>query len=145
MHILDNAVIIAAGVVSSVVISFIYVLLIKAFPRPMVYAMTVLSLLVLAGMVLVGLIIGNLALSISMGVTLLIYICILYCLRKKFETGIAMVKIATNFMTDRMQVFFTPLIKLLLTFVIGAFYVYTLSAMLQIIDIKDVRGEDSGR
>jgi len=142
---MDNAVYIGAGVATSVIVSFVYVLLIKAFPRPMVYLMTVLSLGVLAAMAVVGIILDNLALTITMGVTLLIYLCVLYCLRKKIDTGIAMVKIATNFISERMQIFFTPLVKLVLTFIVGSFYIYTLSAMLGIIDIKDAKQEDSGR
>ena len=131
--------------VSSVVVSFAYVMLIKAFPRPMVYVMTILSLGVIAAMALIGLIINNLGLFIGMSVTLLIYLLLLYCLRRKIDTGIAMVKIATKFISERMQIFLTPILKLVLTFAIGAFYIYTLSIMLAIIDIKNDRNEDSGR
>lgn len=130
LNIVPNAGIIAAGLASSVIVSFGYVLLIKAFPRPMVYLMTILSLAVIAAMALIGLIIGNLGLLIGFGVTFLIYLLVLYCLRNKIETGIAMVKIATNFISDRMQIFFTPVLKLVLTFAIGAFYIYTLNVML---------------
>lgn len=124
------AAVIAAGIGSSVAISFAYVFLLKAFPRPMVYFMIVLSLSVLGGMALIGLFIGNLGLFIGMGVTFLIYGLVLFCLRKKIDTGIALVKIATKFISEKLQIFLTPLVKLVLTFLIGAFYIYSLSAMI---------------
>lgn len=100
----------------------------------MVYFMMVLSMGLIAAMSLIGLFTGNFGLFIGMGVTFLIYALVLCCLRKKIDTGIAMVKVATNFLSEKTSVFFTPLLKLVLTFAFGVFYAYSVSAMAAIID-----------
>lgn len=140
LYIQKNAIVLIAGIASAVLTSFIYVLLLKTFPRPMVYFMIVLSMSIILGMAIIGLAIGNLGLFIGMGVTFLIYALVLCCLRKKIDTGIAMVKVATKFMSERMQVFLTPIVKIVLTFVFGAFFAYTLNAMAAIADNKNKRG-----
>lgn len=145
LHFQEHAAIIAGGIGSSILISFAYVLLLKAFPRPMVYFMIALSLSVLAAMAIIGLIIGNLGLFIGMGVTFLVYALVLFCLRKKIDTGIALIKIATKFISEKMQIFLTPIVKLVLTFIIGGFYIYSLSAMIEIMNRKNDRGEDASK
>ncbi len=69
------------------------------FPRPMVYFMIVLSLSVIALFALIGLFTANMGLFIGMSVTLLIYGLVLFCLRKKIDTGIALVTVATKFVS----------------------------------------------
>ena len=46
---------------------------------------------------------------------------------------------ATQFMTEKMYVFVTPLIKLLLSLVVGVFYVVTLSCIIAILNDKKSR------
>lgn len=65
----------------------------------MVYFMIVLSLSVIALFALIGLFTANMGLFIGMSVTLLIYGLVLFCLRKKIDTGIALVTVATKFVS----------------------------------------------
>jgi hypothetical protein len=140
LYIQKNAMVLVAGIASAILVSFVYVLLLKTFPRPMVYFMIVLSMSIIGAMALIGLLTGNIGLLIGMGITFLIYALILFCLRKKIDTGIAMVKVATKFISERMQVFLTPIVKIALTFLFGAFFVYTLNAMAAIAKNKNDRG-----
>lgn len=74
---------IVGGALASIIVSFIYAMLIKTFPRVMVYGMIILSLGLMAVGAIAGLITGNIGLFIGMGVSLLIYLILLACLRKK--------------------------------------------------------------
>lgn len=69
------------------------------FPRPMVHFMIFLSMAVIAGMFFIGLVFGNFGLMVSMGLTFIIYSLLICCLRKKIDTGIALIKIATQFIS----------------------------------------------
>lgn len=113
------------------------------FPRPMVYLMIVLSMGTIASLALLGLITANLGLFIGMGVTFLIYALVLCCLWKKINTGIAMVSVATKFMGDKPVVFVSPILKIILTSVVGIFYAYALSATVALSNDKVNRGEDN--
>jgi len=65
----------------------------------MVYFMIVLSMAVIATMFFIGVILGNIGLMIGMGVTFIVYSLLICCLRKKIDTGIALVKVATQFIS----------------------------------------------
>lgn len=83
LYLSEYAVTIFVGSITSIAVAFIYVFLIKMFPRPMVYAMIILSLGLMALGFLIGVFTANIGLMIGMGVTLLIYAIVLGCLRKK--------------------------------------------------------------
>jgi hypothetical protein len=91
--------IIAAGVATSILVAYLYVFLLKMFPRPMVYFMILLSMAVIATMFFIGLVLGNFGLMVGMGVTFIIYSLVICCFRKKIDTGIALIKIATQFIS----------------------------------------------
>lgn len=124
------------GIATGIIIAYLYVVLLKTFPRPMVYFMIGISLSVIAGLALLGLFTGNTGLFIGMAVTLLIYLLILFCLRKQLNTGIALVSVATNFLSEKASVFITPLVKIVLTFIVGIFYTYSISCMVSIMNNK---------
>ncbi len=67
----------------SVVLSFLYVFLIKAMPRCMVYSMMVLTGLLLLGVAIAAIVLDIIPLAIMAIIILLIYGCLLYCLRDK--------------------------------------------------------------
>lgn len=102
-------------------------------------AMIFISLGLLGVLCLIGLIIQNYALAISMGVILLVYSCVLFCFRNRIKTGIVLVKVATNFMSDKPIVFLTPVIKVVLTVLFAVFWGYTLGLMLEKADWQDSR------
>lgn len=113
------------------------------FPKPMVYFMIVLSMGTIATLALLGLFTGNLGLAISMGVTFLIYGLLLCCLWKKLHTGIAMISVATKFMSDKPTVFLSPIVKLILTTIVGFFYAFALSATVAVSNHKQSLNQDS--
>lgn len=106
----------------------------------MVHFMIFLSMAVIAVLFFIGLFLGNFGLMVSMGLTFIIYSLLICCLRKKIDTGIALIKIATQFISEKMLVFTTPIVKLILTFLIGSFFAYSLSAIAAIMQKKNDNG-----
>jgi len=90
---------IAAGIGIALVVAYLYVFLIKTFPRPMIYLMLISSLAIIAIIALVGIITNNIGLTISFGIMFLVYALVLFCLRSKINTGIALVTVATHFIS----------------------------------------------
>ena len=113
------------------------------FPRPMVYAMIVLSLCLLGVGVIAGALTANLGLLLSSGISLLLYLLIICCLRDKIETGIAFVAASTQFLSDKLYVLVTPVIKLALCSLVGVFYIYALSCIVAMLNDKESKGEDA--
>jgi len=96
----------------------------------MVLTMIFVSLGLLAVLVIIGVASGNYALAVSMGITLLIYSCVLACFRNRIKTGIVLVKVATQFMSEKPVIFLTPVIKVVLTVLFAVFWVYTFSLII---------------
>lgn len=111
----------------------------------MVYFMMTLSMVLIGVLFLIALFTGNLGLMIGMGLTFIIYSLVIFCFRNKIETGIAMVKVATQFISEKMLIFTTPIVKLILTLLIGSFFAYTLNAIAYLMQKKTDRGEDAGK
>jgi len=65
-----------------------------------------------------------------MGITLLIYSCVLACFRNRIKTGIVLVKVATKFMSEKPVIFLTPVIKVVMTVLFAVFWVYTFSLII---------------
>ena len=88
------------------------------------------SLGLLAVLCIIGIASQNYALAFSMGITLLIYSCVLACFRNRIKTGIVLVKVATKFMSEKPVIFLTPVIKVVLTVLFAVFWVYTFSLII---------------
>ncbi len=115
----------------SMVVGLLYIFLIKLAPKGMIMVMIFSSLALIGALCLIGVIIQNYALAITMGIILLVYACILLCFRKRIRTGIVLVKVATNFISEKPIIFITPIIKLVLTILFAGFWVYTVGLMIQ--------------
>ena len=124
----------------SVILSFLYIFLLRLYPKVMVYTMIGLTLGLLAVLAIAGIFMGQIGITIGMGITLLIYALVLFCFRKKIQTGIVLVKVATNFMASRISVFLTPIVKVVLAAIIGGFWIYCMSAIVFIANEQDNRG-----
>lgn len=102
--------------------------------------MIILTLGLLAILAIAGLIMGQIGITISVGFILLIYGIVLYCFRRKISTGIVLIKVATSFIADRPSIFLTPIIKVLLSILIGGFWLFSISVMIYISDQKNQKG-----
>ena len=127
----------------SIIVSFIYIFLIKLMPRVMVISLIFLSLGMLAVLAIVGIITGNIALTIIMVITLLVYGIILACFRNRIKMGIVLVKVATSFFTEKPIVFLTPIIKIFLTILFAVFWIIGLAFMQDRVSSQQALGEDS--
>lgn len=65
----------------------------------MTYFMMGASLIVIAGLAVVGIIINETGVWVTFGIMFLVYTLILFCLRNKINTGIAILSIATRFIS----------------------------------------------
>lgn len=99
-------------------------------PQGMVLTMIFVSLGLLAVLCIIGIASQNYALAFSMGITLLIYSCVLACFRNRIKTGIVLVKVATKFMSEKPVIFLTPVIKVVMTVLFAVFWVYTFSLII---------------
>jgi len=81
----------------SIVASYLYILLVRAMPRVMVYTLMVLSLALLLGLAIVGFAIGQIGLGIPCLIIFLVYTLVLVCLRSKIRLGIVLIKVAAQF------------------------------------------------
>ena len=127
----------------SIIVSFIYIFLIKLMPGVMVISLIFLSLGMLAVLAIVGIITGNIALTIIMVITLLVYGIILVCFRNRIKMGIVLVKVATSFFTEKPIVFLTPIIKIFLTILFAVFWIIGLAFMQDRVSAQQALGEDS--
>ena len=127
----------------SIVISLLYIFLIKLMPRGMILTMIFTSLGLIGVLCIIGVVTQNYALAITMGIMLLIYSLVLFCFRDRIKTGIVLVKVATNFISDKPIVFLTPIIKVVLTVLFAVFWAYTLGLMLEKANWQDDHKEDS--
>ena len=121
----------------SIILGFIYILLVKTFPKIMVYTIIILTLVTLALLALVSLIMGNIIGCIIFGVMLIIYLILLACFYKKINLGILLVKVASQFMTQNCSIYFTPIIKIVFTAIIAIFWSISVSAMIVIARQED--------
>lgn len=112
-------------------------------PKGMVMAMIFISLGLLAVLCIIGIASQNYALAITMGIMLLVYSLVLFCFRNRIKTGIVLVKVATNFMSEKPIIFLTPIIKVVLTVLFAVFWAYTLSLMLQKANWQDDHNQSS--
>jgi hypothetical protein len=104
--------------------------------------MIFLSLAIIASFVIAGIITANIGLSIGMGIVFLMYAFILFCYRQKIKIGINLVKIATKFIFEKKIIFLTPILKLILTFLLGFFFIYVIGSAFMIMKDKYEKNKD---
>lgn len=118
-------------VFGSIVVSLVYILLIKLMPAVMVIVMIFLSLGMLALLTIIGIATENYGLAIPLGIIFIVYSIVLFCFRDRIKMGIVLVKVATQFISDKPIIFLTPIVKLILTSLFAFFWIYTMSLMIQ--------------
>eukprot|EP00919_Chromeraceae_sp_WS-2016_P036999 GHVR01087999.1.p1 GENE.GHVR01087999.1~~GHVR01087999.1.p1 ORF type:complete len:240 (-),score=-15.43 GHVR01087999.1:243-962(-) len=129
--------------VLSIVIAFIYIFLVKTFPKVMVYTMITLSLLLLAVVALIGIFNSNWGIAIPVVFILLIYLCVLFCMRRKIPIGIVLIKVAGCFIQDRPSIFLTPILKIFMTAIVSVYWFYSFITIIKKGTDQEDQGEDA--
>jgi hypothetical protein len=80
-------------------ISIIYILLIKNYPKCMVYTLLIMTFLILLAILIYSLYAAIWGLAIATGISILLFALFLYCVRNQIETGIVLLKVASEFIT----------------------------------------------
>jgi hypothetical protein len=127
----------------SIVLSFLYIVLIKLIPKIMVYALIGLSMGLLLIAAAVGILSGAVAIGIPFLILFLVYALVLYCMRRKIALGITLIKVATQFLTEKWGIFITPIIKIALNILFTFFWIYTFNCIIATSDDKVKRNEDN--
>ena len=83
----------------SLFLSIIFLLLLKKFPKCMVYSMIVLLLLIFLLIMVYAIVINIPGLAIGFGIALFFIILMLICFRKKIKTGIMLLQVSADFLT----------------------------------------------
>lgn len=92
----------------SIVISIVFLMLLVKFPKPMFYAMIIITFLILLAVVIVSFIAGAIVVGISAMIILLIYGCFLFCVRDKIPEGIVLLRLASSFIAHKPSIFLAP-------------------------------------
>lgn len=140
LYVSQNAGEIVTCLIISLVLSFLYIFLIKLMPKVMVYALMVLSMAILFGLAIFGFVIGSLGMAITFLVIFVVYALVLMCLRKKIDMGIILVKIASQFLSEKWGVFLSPVVKVVANLLFSFFWIYSLNCILAVSDDKSKKG-----
>ena len=111
----------------------------------MVYLTMALSLVIFAALAVYGIIIGEIWLTISMAITLLVYLLVLICLWKKIAIGIVLVQLSTRFMSEKPSVFLAPIANIIITFIIALFWSISMSITIANLNQEQDAGNDGGK
>lgn len=111
----------------SIVLAIGYILLIKNFPKCMIYSMILLFYLVLVALIVLGIINQIWWMVITFGVIILITTCILFCFRDRIVTGIILLKVASSFISEKPSVYLAPFYPLIFGII---FFIYWIAALL---------------
>jgi hypothetical protein len=120
----------------SLILSFIYIILVKLMPKVMVYTLIILSLTILFGIGIVFVAVGLIEAAIPIFITFAIYAIVLYCLRKKIDLGIILIRVASQFLTEKFGIFIAPILKVITNILFTFFWVFSLSCILIVADDK---------
>jgi len=90
---------IAVCLVISIVLSFVYIFLLKIMPKAMVFILIGLSLSILLIGSIVLLFTGNAGAGIPILIVFIVYALVLFCCRKQIAIGITLIKVASRFLT----------------------------------------------
>lgn len=110
----------------SILLSLLFVCLLRYCTRCMVYGMIITTIIIMLGIIGISIVSQAWGTLIAMSVCLLIFLCLLFCFRGFFEKGIAMLKIAMNFLKDRPSVYFVPVVMFFLGILFLVFWIITL-------------------
>lgn len=80
-------------------LSIIYLVLLKNFPKCMIYTMIILIYIILIALIIVGAVNRQWWMVIVFGILTLILTCILYCFRDRIKVGILLLKVSAQFLT----------------------------------------------
>lgn len=101
--------VVAGMFVLSLLLSIAFLLLVKAFPKCMIYTMIILIFLALAALIVFGIINQLWWMVIAFGITILGLGCVLFCYRSRIAAGIMLLKMAAQFISEKPSVYAAPL------------------------------------
>lgn len=110
----------------SLILAVGFIFLVKKFPKCMIYSMIVAFYLILVALIVLGIINGIWWLVITFGVMLLVTSCILFCFRDRIVTGIILLRVSANFISEKPSVYLAPLYPLIFAVI---FFVYWIAAL----------------
>ncbi len=105
-------------------------------PKVMVYTLIILSLTILFGIGIIFVAVGLIEAAIPIFIIFAIYAIVLYCLRKKIDLGIILIRVASQFLTEKFGIFIAPILKVITNILFTFFWIFSLSCILIVADDK---------
>ena len=112
----------------AIVLSILFMFLIKKFPKCMVYSMIVMIYLVFIALIVLGIINQIWWMVASFAISLLVITCILFCFRSSLSTGIVLLQVASTFLSEKPSVYIAPLYPLIFAIIFFVFWITALTA-----------------
>ena len=118
----------------SLLISILYIVLLNKFPACMVYFLIIVTILMNIAMVIIAAIQGIWGLCIAGGIALAMQLCFLYCYWNYIKTGIILLGVATQFLSEKKTAYLAIVWVWILAFM---FFVFFVIAMLGVQNSAD--------
>lgn len=112
----------------SIALAVIFLLLLKFFPKCMIYTMIGLIFCVFAALIVFGIINQIWWMVITFAITLAITACLLFCFRDRIATGIVLLRVATTFLSEKPTAYLSPLYPLFFGILFFVFWVAAIVA-----------------
>lgn len=112
----------------SIALAIIFVLLLKNFPKCMIYSMIGLIFCVYVALIILGIINQIWWMVIVFGITIIITAILLYCFRNQLQTGILLLYVATTFLSDKPSAYLAPLYPLIFGIMFFIFWICAIIA-----------------
>jgi len=113
----------------SIIISLIYLVLLKYQTKCMVYFLIVMIFVILVLILIFALVQKITGLIVSMVVTIFLFALLLWCFRDHLQKGIQILMIATKFISEKPSVYFSTIWVFIIAMMFFAFWILSLMSV----------------
>lgn len=124
--------IILAGVSIGLILSFMYLMVVRYMPKCMVYTLIIITLALGVIMLVLSILTKIIALIVIFATILGVYVLLLFCYRREIEIGIQLVVASTYFLTANKRILLLPIYKTILCLLFAVFFIFSFNSALQL-------------
>ncbi len=109
----------------SLILCFLFVVLIRFMPNCMVYALIILTLLIIFAIGIILAMYNLIILAIPIFIIFVVYSIFIYYLRKKIDLGLIIIRVALQFITEKFGIFIVPILKAITNILFTLFWIFS--------------------